>query len=260
MRAANSVGKALRETLPDPDSCQHSFSPEFQKRIQVLKETARRRETAAKYQKQVFTAAVIPLCCTGLFFTVNPEARAAVSSWFKGIYENTLVCHFSAEFQGNILPECDIGYIPDGYVEDQVFETHTGKTILFSEGRERIPRNLASLYWNRQPFGLCQQVFLPYPCPASLPCSLLNKSKAGILPAKRKDFSSSYSAAKTFGCNDSLPHASFPNQNSQFMISCKYKRKKAQNGRGFQKIIKTSAFQKGRTYLGGERIILILLQ
>lgn len=136
VRAAKLVGSAMRESLPDPDTCRHEFSPEFQKEIQAMKERARRAERSAKYLKRASIAAVIALCCTGLFLAVNPEARATVSSWFKSIYENTLVYHFSAEFQGDTLPECDIGYIPEGYEEDRVIETHTGKTILFSDGND----------------------------------------------------------------------------------------------------------------------------
>lgn len=138
MRAAKSVGRAMRESLPDPDTCQHEFSPEFQKEIQAMRKRARRAERSAKYLKRASIAAVIALCCTGLFLAVNPEARAAVSSWFKSIYENTLVYHFSAEFQGDTLPECDIEYVPDGYVEDQIIETYTGTTVILSGPNDMI--------------------------------------------------------------------------------------------------------------------------
>lgn len=138
MRAAKLVGRAMRESLPDPGTCQHEFSPEFQKEIQAMKKRARWKERSAKYLKRASIAAVIALCCTGLFLAVNPEARAAVSSWFKSIYENTLVYHFSAEFQGDTLPECDIGYIPEGYEEDQVMEAYASKTIIFSDETNMI--------------------------------------------------------------------------------------------------------------------------
>lgn len=138
MRAAKLVGRAMRESLPDPDTCQHEFSPEFQKEIQAMKKRARWKERSAKYLKQASIAAVMALCCTGLFLAVNPEARAAVASWFRSIYENTLVYHFSAEYKEDTLPECDIGYIPEGYEEDRVIETGTEKTILYSNGNDKF--------------------------------------------------------------------------------------------------------------------------
>ena len=43
-RAAKKVGEAIRKSLPDPETCRHEFSPEFQKKIEVLKEQGRRKE------------------------------------------------------------------------------------------------------------------------------------------------------------------------------------------------------------------------
>lgn len=46
--------------------------------------------------------------------------------------------HDTSDSQETVLPEYEVGYIPDGYEENQVLETHTGKTIIFSNGRDMI--------------------------------------------------------------------------------------------------------------------------
>ena len=51
-RAAKKVGEAIRKSLPDPETCRHEFSPEFQKKIEVLKEQGRRKEQKIKYLKR----------------------------------------------------------------------------------------------------------------------------------------------------------------------------------------------------------------
>lgn len=50
-RAAKKVGEAIRKSLPDPETCRHEFSPEFQKKIEVLKEQGRRKEQKNKIFK-----------------------------------------------------------------------------------------------------------------------------------------------------------------------------------------------------------------
>ena len=137
-RAAKKVGEAIRKSLPDPETCRHEFSPEFQKKIEVLKEQGRRKEQKIKYLQRACIAATIALCCTGVMLAANPDARAAVSSWIRSIYENAIVYRFTSDSQETVLPEYEVGYIPDGYEENQVLETHTGKTIIFSNGRDMI--------------------------------------------------------------------------------------------------------------------------
>ena len=73
-RAAKKVGEAIRKSLPDPETCRHEFSPEFQKKIEVLKEQGRRKEQKIKYLKRACIAATIALCCTCLLYT-SPSPR-----------------------------------------------------------------------------------------------------------------------------------------------------------------------------------------
>lgn len=133
-RAAKLVGKALHESLPAPEDCKHEFSAAFQQNIEILKKEAKKKERAAKYLKRTAIAAMLALCCTGVLVSVNPSARATVLSWVREFYENAIVYRFFGDSQDKQLPELEINYLPSGYSEDSTTETHTSKTMVFSNG------------------------------------------------------------------------------------------------------------------------------
>lgn len=137
-RAAKVVGKAMHDALPDPAACRHEFSPAFQQRIETLKKKKRKKEQVTKYIQRTAIAAVLALCCTGVLLAVDPSARAVVSSWVREFYENTIVYRFFGNFPVKQLPELEIGYLPDGYKEESITETHTSKTLVFSRGEDLL--------------------------------------------------------------------------------------------------------------------------
>lgn len=137
-RAAKLVGKALHDSLPSPEDCKHEFSAAFQQNIETLKKKAQKKERAAKYIRRTAIAAMLALCCTGVLISVNPSARATVLTWAREFYENTIVYRFFGNPQDNQLPELIINYLPSGYSEDSAIETHTSRTMVFSNGDDLL--------------------------------------------------------------------------------------------------------------------------
>lgn len=137
-RAAKLVGKALHDSLPAPEDCKHEFSLAFQQNMEIIKRNARKKERAAKCIKRTAVAAMLALCCTGVLVSVNPSARATVLTWVREFYENTIVYRFFGDSQDKQLPELEINYLPGGYSEDSMTETHTSKTIVFSNGDDLL--------------------------------------------------------------------------------------------------------------------------
>lgn len=138
-RAAKLVGKAIRESLPDPDTCAHEPSLKFKNTIKRLEKRTRRKNKIVKYIKKGITAAVIALCCTGMWIASNPEARAFVSSWVHGIYENTIVFLFHGNSEPTSLPEYEVNYLPTGYYEiPSNIEMTSMKSKRYSNGEEVI--------------------------------------------------------------------------------------------------------------------------
>lgn len=132
--AAKLVGKALHDSLPAPEDCKHEFSAAFQQNIEMLKKEAKKKERTSKYLKRTAVAAMLALCCTGVLDSVNPSARAAVLTWVREFYENTIVYRFFGDSQDKQLPKLEINYLPSGYSENSTTETHTSKTVVFTNG------------------------------------------------------------------------------------------------------------------------------
>ena len=86
-RAAKKVGEAIRKSLPDPETCRHEFSPEFQKKIEVLKEQGRRKEQKIKYLKRACIAATIPFVapelCSLLIRMLEPRYLPGFGAYMK---------------------------------------------------------------------------------------------------------------------------------------------------------------------------------
>lgn len=81
-QAAEAYAKALCQSLPEPESCSHTFSPKFEKKMKGVLHQA--RHPAVKRTLQ--TAACLFLTLAALFgFTlaVNVEAREAVFGWIQ---------------------------------------------------------------------------------------------------------------------------------------------------------------------------------
>ena len=130
--AARQAEKNLLDSLPEPENCEATFSPEFKRKMKKL---VRRTDHPVRYwlQKAVACILLTILIGGGSVLTFSTEARAAFVGWIREMYENYFVYYFVGEVRNNsenfvFLPS----WLPDGYTESFVSEL-SGQTIMVFE-------------------------------------------------------------------------------------------------------------------------------
>ena len=100
----------------DPNE-RHTFSPEFEKKIERLKRGAK-HPVFYKTMRRVASIVLAALIAGGAWITVDAEAREAFVGWVKEVYETYMVYIFNSEAP---ITGKDVNYrpvwLPDDYVE-----------------------------------------------------------------------------------------------------------------------------------------------
>lgn len=119
--AAQRAGKALAESLPEPEDCHHEFSPEFERKMRKLIRKSR-HPWFYKGLKRAACFLLVLLLSGGAFLTVNAEARELVFGWISEKFEDSQR-YFH---QGDPTPAEDIVYyqidVPDEYWLESRYE------------------------------------------------------------------------------------------------------------------------------------------
>ena len=124
-KAAQKVEESMLASLPEPEECEATFSPEFERKMKKL---IRRTDHPIRHRimKAVACFLLVVLVGGGSVLTLSAEARATFVGWVRDIYqsyETWFVYHFVGE--SDTVSE-DIPYrlswVPEGYTEQEVFE------------------------------------------------------------------------------------------------------------------------------------------
>ncbi len=154
--AAREAEEKLLASLPKPEDCEATFSPEYKRKMKKL---ARRTDHPVIYwvQKSVACILLTILIGGGGVLTFSTEARAAFVGWVREVYESWFVYRYVGESRD--LPENIVFYpawIPEGYNElkqsrsnDQVsiiYRNDKGYLLTFTYTRNRESVSVYSEY------------------------------------------------------------------------------------------------------------------
>jgi len=131
-RAARLAGDTI---ISDPELCggaEHSFSPEFERRIEELGRKLKGGAHMPAWQRAAcfFLALLVG---AGIWLTVDTEARAEIFGWIKEQYETVFHYHFEGGASGE-AQEYELGWVPDGYVFGSRIEEVDGCTLIYTQG------------------------------------------------------------------------------------------------------------------------------
>lgn len=90
----------------------HNFSSEFELRIQALRKQENQRQVIHKVMRGCVAAILVFIMGTGIFLTVNVEARATVIAWIKEVFEDRIEYWFTGSPQKE-FPEYELTWVPD---------------------------------------------------------------------------------------------------------------------------------------------------
>lgn len=132
--AARQVGRAMRESLPEPEDCQHIFTPEFERNMAPLCSRSRRMETRRRWGRRVAAAVLALVVGTFAWLAVDSEARAAFIQWIREVYEDRVIYRFANQSQADQeLPDYRPSWLPEGYEEREVFQNDYAQMIVYTD-------------------------------------------------------------------------------------------------------------------------------
>lgn len=132
-RAAKQVSESMLSSLPSPSACDRVFSERFETAMVPLLNTARRKERRTLILHRVAAAILALLIGACAFLALNPTTRAAINHWLREIYENQIVYRFTEKDADLPLPECEIGWIPEGYEQENAYwNPMFGKVVFYN--------------------------------------------------------------------------------------------------------------------------------
>ena len=106
------VRNSMLMTLDQAEIPSHIFSSEFELKIQALRKQESRRQVIHKVMRHCVAAILALVLGTGIFLTVNMEARAVVIAWIKEVFEDRIAYWFTGDSK-NEFPEYELTWVPD---------------------------------------------------------------------------------------------------------------------------------------------------
>lgn len=106
------VRNSMLMTLDQAEIPTHNFSSEFEVKIQALRKQENHRQAIHKVIRHCVAAILALVLGTGIFLTVNMEARAAVIAWIKEVFEDRIEYWFTG-FPEKKFPEYVLTWVPD---------------------------------------------------------------------------------------------------------------------------------------------------
>lgn len=106
------VRNSMLMTLDQAEIPTHNFSSEFEVKIQVLRKQENHRQAIHKVIRHCVAAILVFIMGTGIFLTVNVEARATVIVWIKEVFEDRIEYWFTGSPQKE-FPEYELTWVPD---------------------------------------------------------------------------------------------------------------------------------------------------
>ena len=134
LKALQIYENALLASLPEPEACVHTFSPQFERKMKRLS----RKVSHLPAQRVLSRAAgfLLAFLLTGtIWLSVDTAAREAVFGWFRTVYETVFVYRFHGEEPAD-LQTYRPTWLPEDWVEIDSWTEDTSATIVYLDSNE----------------------------------------------------------------------------------------------------------------------------
>ena len=131
--AARKVEESMLASLPEPEECEATFSPEFERKMEKLLHRAD-HPIRKRIMKAVACFLLAVLVGGGSVLTFSVEARAAFVTWVREVYETQFIYRF---FQTNEGTPVDRTYrptwVPSDYQMTSESESNSRTTVIYKD-------------------------------------------------------------------------------------------------------------------------------
>lgn len=117
--AAKQVRTAMLDAMPKPSEYTYEFTEEFDEAMRPLLKRASRHKSIDKFARRaaaVFLAAFLGFTS---WMAIDVEARAAVITWLRDVYENRIVYFFTGHREDALSERKVPTWLPEGYKETE---------------------------------------------------------------------------------------------------------------------------------------------
>lgn len=132
-KAAKKVEESMLASLPEPEECEATFSPEFERKMEKLLHRAD-HPIRKRIMKAVACLLLVFLVGGGSVLTFSVEARAAFVTWVREVYETQFIYRF---FQTNEGTPDDTVYrptwLPADYQMTSESESNSRTTVIYKD-------------------------------------------------------------------------------------------------------------------------------
>jgi|GEM_PF-3394145 len=132
IRSAKCVRVCMLNSLPDPVHCEHPLSPALERGLTDFYARHKRvikLYTALKSTVAIILAAILSL---SVWLTIDGNARADFARWVRVIYKDSIVYQFFGEKSNKMLPDYLIGFVPQGYFVETVYQSETSYSAVYA--------------------------------------------------------------------------------------------------------------------------------
>lgn len=144
--AAVSVRSAMLDSLPPPEDCEHTFSPEFEAKIARLKRRQKSREFHRQALRRVAAVFLAMLVGASAWLTVDTDARAGFFRWVRETYEDMTVYWFRGEPALDSLPTYRPTVVPEDWQEVAAEGDESIQSVLYISGENNEPCMIFAYY------------------------------------------------------------------------------------------------------------------
>ena len=130
LTAAAEAGQAVCDSLPPPETCAHTFSERFERRMRRL---LRRQRHPAAYRLVRRAACFFLILTLGgtSWLAVDVQARTALLNWVRYQYENVTEYRFAGDASTSSPAAPEPAWLPKGYAEKDRQEAEGFSAVVY---------------------------------------------------------------------------------------------------------------------------------
>ncbi len=136
-QAAEQLGRAMLDALPEADEPPHVFSESFEKKMDALLRKERTRQAGLRWVRGVAAVLAVALILSGTWLLTDTEARADFRRWYRNAIGGDTVYRYYGAEHGEALPALEPGYLPEDYrYQKSLAETDYSMRLIYQSDED----------------------------------------------------------------------------------------------------------------------------